>query len=150
MCGGGYTGDERGQRAGECVGRERFAALCLLPLLHSSPPHNLSPDVFWGGGGGGGGGWWGGVVLYYVRLLHHSLPARQDTNPTTKLTALLPSPCRLLPPLYPPPQLRGHSPDGSLPWLDGGYKDWEHFQGGAFGDYQLWTMRDELIPQYYK
>lgn len=47
-------------------------------------------------------------------------------------------------------ELRGHSPDGALPWLDGGYKDWEHFHGGAFGDYQLWTMRDELIPQYYR
>lgn len=47
-------------------------------------------------------------------------------------------------------QLRGHSPDGSLPWLDGGYKDWEHFHGAPFGDYQLWVMRDELIPQYYK
>lgn len=38
----------------------------------------------------------------------------------------------------------------SMAWLDGGYKDWEHFHGGAFGDYQMWTMRDELIPQYYK
>jgi hypothetical protein len=48
------------------------------------------------------------------------------------------------------PQLRSHVSDGALPWLDGGYKDWEHFHGDAFGDYQLWVMRDELIPQYYK
>lgn len=47
-------------------------------------------------------------------------------------------------------ELRSHAPDGQLGWLDGGYKDWEHFHGGAFGDYQLWVMRDELIPQYYK
>jgi protein phosphatase 1 regulatory subunit 42 len=47
-------------------------------------------------------------------------------------------------------ELRGHSPSGQLPWLDGGYKDWEHFHGAPFGDYQLWVMRDELIPQYYK
>lgn len=47
-------------------------------------------------------------------------------------------------------ELRSHVSDGALPWLDGGYKDWEHFHGDAFGDYQLWVMRDELIPQYYK
>lgn len=48
------------------------------------------------------------------------------------------------------PQLRSHTPDGQLGWLDGGYKDEEHFHGAPFGDYQLWVMRDELIPQYYK
>jgi hypothetical protein len=26
---------------------------------------------------------------------------------------------------------------GALPWLDGGYKDWEHFHGKPFGSYNL-------------
>jgi len=39
---------------------------------------------------------------------------------------------------------------GPLPWLDGGYKDEEHFHGGAFGQYNLWVARDDLFPQYYK
>jgi hypothetical protein len=26
---------------------------------------------------------------------------------------------------------------GSLPWYDGGFKDWEHFHGRPFGDYNL-------------
>jgi hypothetical protein len=44
-------------------------------------------------------------------------------------------------------QLRDHAPEGKLPWLDGGFKDWEHFHGTSFGDYNLWVARDELIPQ---
>lgn len=36
---------------------------------------------------------------------------------------------------------------GSLPWLDGGYKDWEHFHGKPFGSYNLWVARDELFGQ---
>ncbi|KAI8466697.1 MAG: hypothetical protein J3K34DRAFT_432899 [Monoraphidium minutum] len=39
---------------------------------------------------------------------------------------------------------------GSLPWLDGGYKDSEHFHGKPFGDYNLWVARDELYGQTYK
>lgn len=57
-----------------------------------------------------------------------------------------------LPPCCPPAlavwlQLRDHAPDGQLPWLDGGYKDAEHFHGHGFGSYNLWVARDELIPQ---
>jgi hypothetical protein len=44
-------------------------------------------------------------------------------------------------------QLRDHAPEGKLPWLDGGFKDWEHFHGTSFGSYNLWVARDELIPQ---
>jgi hypothetical protein len=75
-----------------------------------------------------------------------STPSRQLTQ---LLLPLLLLSCDPRPPL-PPPQLRSHTTDGSLPWLDGGFKDAEHFHGDAFGDYQLWVMRDELIPQYYK
>jgi len=40
---------------------------------------------------------------------------------------------------------------GKLPWLDGGYKDWEHFDKGLpFGEYNLYCFRDELVPEYYK
>eukprot|EP00882_Tetradesmus_deserticola_P002943 GHRQ01003127.1.p1 GENE.GHRQ01003127.1~~GHRQ01003127.1.p1 ORF type:complete len:386 (+),score=202.65 GHRQ01003127.1:188-1345(+) len=46
--------------------------------------------------------------------------------------------------------LRDHAPEGKLPWLDGGFKDWEHFHGSSFGSYNLWVARDELVPQYYK
>ncbi|KAF6253669.1 hypothetical protein COO60DRAFT_1463078 [Scenedesmus sp. NREL 46B-D3] len=46
--------------------------------------------------------------------------------------------------------LRDHAPEGKLPWLDGGFKDWEHFHGTGFGSYNLWVARDELTPQYYK
>lgn len=47
-------------------------------------------------------------------------------------------------------ELRAQAADGVLPWLDGGWKDPAHFHGGAFGSYQLWVTRDELLPQYYK
>jgi hypothetical protein len=46
--------------------------------------------------------------------------------------------------------MRSHTPSGALPWLDGGWKDPAHLHGGAFGDYQLWVTRDELIPEYYR
>ncbi|WIA18589.1 hypothetical protein OEZ85_010030 [Tetradesmus obliquus] len=46
--------------------------------------------------------------------------------------------------------LREHAPEGQLPWLDGGFKDWEHFHGTAFGSYNLWVAREELVPQYYR
>lgn len=39
---------------------------------------------------------------------------------------------------------------GSLPWYDGGFKDWEHFHGRPFGDYNLWVVRDELYGQTYR
>jgi hypothetical protein len=66
---------------------------------------------------------------------------------------LLTSCLRLLPLLLlavstpPPLQLRDHAPEGKLPWLDGGFKDWEHFHGTSFGSYNLWVARDELVPQ---
>jgi protein phosphatase 1 regulatory subunit 42 len=47
-------------------------------------------------------------------------------------------------------ELRGHAPEGKLAWLDGGFKDPDHFHGQAFGSYNLWVTRDELISQYYK
>eukprot|EP00879_Flechtneria_rotunda_P000599 GHRR01000708.1.p1 GENE.GHRR01000708.1~~GHRR01000708.1.p1 ORF type:complete len:394 (+),score=145.47 GHRR01000708.1:136-1317(+) len=47
-------------------------------------------------------------------------------------------------------EMRGHAPDGKLPWLDGGYKDPEHFHGNPFGSYNLWIARNELTPTYYK
>lgn len=47
-------------------------------------------------------------------------------------------------------ELRGHAPDGKLPWFDGGFKDPDHFQGQPFGSYNLWVTRDELFPQYYR
>lgn len=46
-------------------------------------------------------------------------------------------------------ELRGQSPEGGLAWLDGGWADPDHFHGSAFGSYNLWVARDELIPQYY-
>ncbi|GBF92246.1 hypothetical protein Rsub_05329 [Raphidocelis subcapitata] len=39
---------------------------------------------------------------------------------------------------------------GSLPWYEGGFKDWEHFHGRPFGDYNLWVVRDELYGQTYR
>ncbi|KAF8059110.1 hypothetical protein HT031_005282 [Scenedesmus sp. PABB004] len=47
-------------------------------------------------------------------------------------------------------ELRGHAADSKLPWLDGGFKDPEHFHGKAFGAYNLWVTRDELFPTYYR
>ena len=44
-------------------------------------------------------------------------------------------------------QLRSHAPDGKLLWLDGGFRDPDHFHGHAFGSYNLWVARDELVPQ---
>lgn len=44
-------------------------------------------------------------------------------------------------------QLRGHAPGGKLAWLDGGFRDPDHFHGQAFGSYNLWVTRDELLPQ---
>ena len=46
------------------------------------------------------------------------------------------------------PQVRAAA-GGSLPWLDGGWKDWEHFHGRPFGSYNLWVARDELFGKYY-
>jgi hypothetical protein len=34
-------------------------------------------------------------------------------------------------------------------WLEGGYKDPEHFHGRAFGEYNMYVLRDELMPKYY-
>lgn len=47
-------------------------------------------------------------------------------------------------------ELRAQVPGGQLPWLDGGFKDPEHFHGGAFGSYNLWVCRDELAPTHYR
>lgn len=46
-------------------------------------------------------------------------------------------------------KLEGYA-GGKLPWLDGGYLDWEHFHGKPFGDYNLYVLRGELDAQYYK
>lgn len=38
---------------------------------------------------------------------------------------------------------------GGSAWLEGGYKDPEHFHGRAFGEYNMYVLRDELTPKYY-
>jgi protein phosphatase 1 regulatory subunit 42 len=38
---------------------------------------------------------------------------------------------------------------GGSPWLEGGYKDAEHFHGKPFGEYNMYVLRDELTPKYY-
>jgi hypothetical protein len=38
---------------------------------------------------------------------------------------------------------------GASAWLEGGYKDPEHFHGAAFGEYNMYVLRDELTPKYY-
>jgi hypothetical protein len=38
---------------------------------------------------------------------------------------------------------------GSSAWLEGGYKDPDHFHGKAFGEYNMYVFRDELTPKYY-
>lgn len=39
---------------------------------------------------------------------------------------------------------------GALPYYRGGHKDPDHFAGPGWGQYNLYCMRDELVPQYYK
>lgn len=43
----------------------------------------------------------------------------------------------------------GAGASASSPWLEGGYKDPEHFHGRAFGEYNMYVLRDELTPKYY-
>ena len=43
----------------------------------------------------------------------------------------------------------GAAGGGGSKWLEGGYKDPEHFHGAAFGEYNMYVLRDELTPKYY-
>ena len=54
-----------------------------------------------------------------------------------------------------PPCLSFHQVEayagGNLAWYRGGFKDPEHFhEGSAFSNYNLWVLRDQLVPATYK